>query len=371
MYGEPTMFHEFIYKLKKKINGNDGPNEEFCTRCQASLAMQKGYSNELPYWICKGCGEVLINPSIDTEDDMVWICDECGAFLSAQSGFRADCGKWACTECGFENIIDESEIYSSEDEFQASCSNPYKGLTDNEVLELSEYEEISELGSKQNVFLVREYESGKKYVKKYLKDYDLSVYWYLYDHPTDNMPKIEKIYEGTNNLVVIEEYIDGETLEEVIHERGMLFNQKTAMNIAIDILKILAELHSLERPIIHRDVKPANIILSCDGKIYLLDINVAKWYKEEETQDTKLFATQYYAAPEQFGYGFSASSTKTDIYAVGVLLNEMITGKFPKEERAEGPVWPVIEKCISLNPDERYTAEELLDELKDLIKESS
>ena len=361
------MFHEFIYELKQKSKMAGGPTEEFCTRCQASLTMQKGYSSDLPYWICKGCGEVLINPAIDTEDDMVWICDECGAFLSAQAGFTTDCGEWVCTECGFINKIDESETYASEDEFQASLSNPYKGLTDEEVIELSEFDEVGELGSKHNVFLVKEYETGKKYVKKYLKDYDLSVYRYLYDHPVENMPKIEKIYEGTNNLVIIEEYIDGETIEEVIHERGMLFNQKTAMNVAIDVLQILAELHSLERPIIHRDVKPANVILSYDGKIYLLDMNVAKWYKEEEIQDTKLFATQYYAAPEQFGYGFSASSEKTDIYAVGVLLNEMITGCIPKEEKAEGPVWNIIEKSISLEPNDRYTAYEMIIALGELV----
>lgn len=361
------MFHEFIYELKQKLKINERPKEEFCTRCQASLTMQKGYSSKLPYWICKGCGEVLINPSIDSDDDMVWICDECGAFLSAQPGFKTDCGRWKCTECGFVNKIDENEVYDSEDEFQASLNNPYKGLTDEEVLELSEYEEIKELGSKQNVFLVKEYETGNKYVKKYLKDYDLSVYLYLYDHPVKNMPKIKKIYEGTNNLVVIEEYIYGETLEEIIHYRDMLFNQKTAMNIAIDVLEVLAELHSLEKPIIHRDVKPANVILSYDGKIYLLDMNVAKWYKEEEIQDTKLFATQYYAAPEQFGYGFSASSEKTDIYAVGVLLNEMITGRIPKEEKAEGPVWDIIEKSISLDPDLRYTAYEMITALGELV----
>lgn len=363
------MFHEFIYGLKQKFKIIERPKEEFCTRCKASLPMQKGYSNDLPYWICKGCGQVLINDSLDIDDEMVWICDECGAFLSAQPGFTTDCGEWACTDCGFVNKIDESETYESEDEFQASLNNPYKGLTDEQVLELSGYEEIGKLGSKQNVFLVKEYESSKKYVKKYLKDYDLSVYEYLFDHPVENMPKIEKIYEGTNNLVIIEEYIDGETLEEVIHERGMLLNQKTAINVAIDVLEILAELHDLKRPIIHRDVKPANVILSYDGKIYLLDMNVAKWYKEEEIQDTKLFATQYYAAPEQFGYGFSASSEKTDIYAVGVLLNEMITGCIPKEVKAEGPVWDIIEKSISLDPELRYTAHEMIIALGELVLE--
>ena len=82
-----------------------------------------------------------------------------------------------------------------------------------------------------------------------------------------------------------------------------------------------------------------------------------------------IFATQYYAAPEQFGYGFSASSEKTDIYAVGVLLNEMITGCIPKEVKAEGPVWDIIEKSISLDPELRYTAYEMIIALSELVLE--
>ena len=100
------MFHEFIYGLKQKFKIIERPKEEFCTRCKASLPMQKGYSNDLPYWICKGCGQVLINDSLDIDDEIVWICDECGAFLNAQPGFTTDCGEWACTDCGFVNKID-------------------------------------------------------------------------------------------------------------------------------------------------------------------------------------------------------------------------------------------------------------------------
>ena len=68
----------------------------------------------------------------------------------------------------------------------------------------------------------------------------------------------------------------------------------------------------------------------------------------------------YYAAPEQFGYGFSASSAKSDIYALGVLLNVMITGKIPKEEKSPEPIWSIVKKCIELNPEDRYTDDGLI-----------
>lgn len=356
--------------FKKNMNANNIPLEEFCPRCKASLTMQKGYSNELPYWVCKGCGEMLINPEVDTEDNIVWVCDKCGSMLNIQNGFSTDCGKWTCTECGFINKINAGEIYATEDEFQASKNNPYKGLSDEDVLELSSYYELETIGGRENVILVCKIDDNTKYVKKYLKEYDLSIYEYVKEHPIEYMPRIYGLYEGTNNLVVIEEYINGNTIQEIKDSHLLAGNSGIA--VAMNVCKILCSLHNLEKPIIHRDIKPSNIIMSLDdGHLYLLDMNVAKWYKPDETEDTKLFATQYYAAPEQFGYGFSASSTKTDIYAVGILLNVLLTGKVPKEQKAEGPVWPVIEKCISLNPDERYTAEELLKELTNIIKETS
>ena len=78
---------------------------EFCPRCDANLTLQRGYRNDLPYWECKGCGEMLINPNIDTETNVVWLCDECGAMLNVQKGFQEDCGEWECTKCGFANAL--------------------------------------------------------------------------------------------------------------------------------------------------------------------------------------------------------------------------------------------------------------------------
>ena len=68
---------------------------EYCPRCDANLTLQKGYSNDLPYWVCKGCGEMLINPAVDAPDDVAWICDECGAMLNVQEGFENNNGDYA------------------------------------------------------------------------------------------------------------------------------------------------------------------------------------------------------------------------------------------------------------------------------------
>ncbi|SEL86127.1 Protein kinase domain-containing protein [Butyrivibrio sp. ob235] len=354
--------------LLNKIRPKGTPAEssddyyEYCPHCYATLSLQKGYDPSLKYWVCKGCGEMLINP--DIESDIVWICDECGAVMNEQEGFSEETPEWKCTECGFVNKIDPSEIYLTEDEFQAEARSPYRGLSDEDILELSLYQEQEYIGGKENVILVKHRETGELFIKKLLTIYNKSIYAYLMDHPISNMPRVIKMYESSNCLVVIEEYIKGKTVEAIL-ESGLI-SEKKAVHITGEVCRILDDLHNLSTPIIHRDVKPSNIIIDDNENVYLLDMNVAKWFDPDKADDTRYMGTQYYAAPEQVGYGLSASSAKSDIYAVGMLLNVMITGKFPKEEKAAGAVWNVIERCISLDAENRYTAKELIAELKKL-----
>lgn len=333
---------------------------EFCPRCEANLTLQKGYSNDLPYWVCKGCGEMLINPDVPSDSDISWICDGCGTMLNIQPGFSEDCGRWECTECGYVNKIDVSELFVSEDEYLAYINSPYRGLSDENMLELMEYREKQNLGDKDSVFLVENAE-GELFVKKILSMYDSTIYRYLLDNPVPHMPRLLDVFEGQNNLVIIEEYIKGKTVSEIIKDGPIA--AKEAIRIAKELLTIVKELHSSKTPIIHRDIKPSNVIVSESGDVYLLDINIAKWSNSEAKEDTRLLGTLYFAAPEQLGYGFSSSTEKADIYAMGMLLNVMVTGKLPKEERAEGALWEIIEKCICLEPSERFSDDELLNAL--------
>ena len=359
-----NIFRKLLKRGERKFAADDGA--EFCPRCDANLTLHKGYCNELPYWNCKGCGEMLINPRVDTETNIAWICDSCEAMLNEQPGFTEDCDEWKCTECGFVNKIDESEVYLSEEEHLAAIRNPYNGMSDEDVITLMSYEEVSCIGDREDIYIVKD-EDGNLFVKKILITFDESIYQYLIEHPIVNMPRIISKHRGSKYLVIIEEFVDGVILSDFLDRNT--FHEEKAVQIARDLCMILKELHNQEKPIIHRDVKPSNIIIDCDNKVFLLDVNVAKWYKPEETEDTRLLGTLYYAAPEQFGYGFAASTEKTDIYAVGILLNMMITGKLPKEKRASGMIWSVIEKCTSLNPEDRYTDNELLEILNGYLGE--
>lgn len=348
--------------LKQKLSSLQNKNyHEFCPRCEANLTLQKGYDNSLPYWICKGCGEMLINPEVDTDTNISWICDGCGAMLNIQDGFNEDCGEWKCTECGHVNKIDISELYLSEDEYQASLRDPYKGLSDEDILALSLYREEQFVWNRDDVVIVRKSDSGDFYIKKLLTTYDKTVYEFLSEHPITHMPRIHEIYESNNCLIVIEEYIKGRTVEDML-SNGPL-SEMDAVDITKAICDILHKLHNLPTPVIHRDIKPSNIMVTEDDTVYLLDMNVAKWYDPDKNDDTRYLGTEYYAAPEQVGYGMSSSSPKTDIYALGILLNVMLTGSYPKEVRASEKYWGIIERCISLDARNRYTAAELKAEL--------
>ena len=335
---------------------------EYCPNCDANLTLQKGYDNSLPYWICRGCGEMLINPDVPSESDIIWRCDRCGAFLNIQPGFTEEAGDFRCTECGFINNVNPETAYESEDERIADEMNPYKGLSDEEVLELSDYRDISFVGDREDVIFVEEVESGKCYIKKLLSVYDRSVYNHLKNNPVSHMPRIISLYESRNCLVIVEEYIKGETLEEILCEKAISIEKTIDITKAICV--ILDELHNLKTPIIHRDIKPSNVMITDGGEVYLLDMNVAKWYNPDKVYDTEYLGTKNFAAPEQVGFGLKASSTASDIYALGMLMNVMLTGTFPKEKKAEGAIWTVIERCINLEADKRYTARELMDELE-------
>jgi len=194
--------------------------------------------------------------------------------------------------------------------------------------------------------------SGHLYVKKLLKIYDYEVYIYLRDHHISDTPYIYELIETDEGLYVIEEYLSGETLEDIL-KKGPI-EEERAVSVIRQLCTILDSFHNSPLHIVHRDIKPSNIMISPDGHVKLLDMNAAKVIDKNAVQDTNLIGTFHYAAPEQFG--FSPSDARTDIYAQGVLLNKMLTGHFPNEQLAEGRLRQVICKCTMMDPEMRFSS---------------
>ena len=153
---------------------------------------------------------------------------------------------------------------------------------------------------------------------------------YLREHHISGIPEIQELVEEDGQLYVIEEYINGVSLKEVLDERGPLPFQ-VAANYMQQLCLILQPLHTLYPPIVHRDIKPGNIITLPSGKLYLIDFNSAKEAYGVKSRDTVLIGTVGYAAPEQ--YGFFESQPTADIYAMGVLFNVMLTGQMPQDKK--------------------------------------
>ncbi|MDO4486975.1 MAG: serine/threonine-protein kinase [Bacillota bacterium] len=218
-------------------------------------------------------------------------------------------------------------------------------------LTLSFYRDIASIGRSSNVTLIQHIDTGRFFVKKILSQYDATLYRTLLQVHVPGIPEIYHVIEDEEKLIVIEEYINGITLSEYENEHGA-FTAMSALQIAMQLCDILQHLHTLSPPVIHRDIKPSNIMISHELKVTLVDFNASKTYDASKTRDTVLMGTADYAAPEQFG--FSQSDARTDIYAVGVIINVMLTGKFPKEQLCPKPLSKIVSKCTNIDPDKRY-----------------
>ena len=230
-------------------------------------------------------------------------------------------------------------------------------------LALSYYKTIATINEKHKIFLVQHQETHKIYIKKILSIYNIDIYITLFSNPVLGIPRIIEYYESDNQLTIIEDYVSGCSLQDIISDNDN--DLETIIGYVKQLCRILNKLHNMQPPIVHRDIKPSNIIITEYGNVVLIDFNAAKYYSDDSVNDTVLLGTKGYAAPEQ--YGFGSSSPKTDIYAVGILLKEL-TSSLPK---VPDSLRRIIDKCIKISPDERFNSiEELMNALNNLSSSS-
>ena len=170
-------------------------------------------------------------------------------------------------------------------------------------------------------------------------------------HP--QLPEVFFYMEEAGKEYMLRSYIMGRSLETVVNEEGAL-SEKESIRILLSFCDVIEYLHSRKPPVIHRDIKPQNIILTPEGKCALIDFGTARLYKEANKEDTIFMGTQATAPPEQFGYG--QSDERTDIYALGMLIRFLLTGSLEKESNAiySGALKKIESKCTAFDPDKRY-----------------
>ncbi len=224
-------------------------------------------------------------------------------------------------------------------------------MDDNGLRILSQYEYIRDISSEHGVSLVVSKLTGEYCVRKVTAVYNREVYEYIRCNPVLGVPVVKELIEDGDKLIIIEEYIEGETLSECLNIRGVVSEEET-LSIIIRLLDILVSFHQNYPPIVHRDIKPSNVILGNNGSVWLIDFNAAKFVDSGKTQDTELIGTKGYAAPEQ--YGFGSSTERTDVYAVGMLMKEMLYGDSTRPANISLSLSNVINRCTMLEPSDRY-----------------
>ena len=200
--------------------------------------------------------------------------------------------------------------------------------------------ELLHQSDKSTVALVIDTETGKKVVRKELSGRHL-IYSKLQTIYHPYLPNILSVRLENGKTIVTEEYIEGASLGRIsLSERGLT-------RAFLELCQVLEFLHG--HGILHRDIKPDNILLAPDGHIRLIDFDAAREPKANEAQDTRLLGTRGYAPPEQFG--FSQTDARADIYALGATFRQLL-GPVARKGR-----WRhILRRCTALDPKDRYAS---------------
>lgn len=245
-------------------------------------------------------------------------------------------------------------------------------------------------------FIIRARSSDSEIENVLFKSYfnrDLSgIYSQLRQLTYSYWPRVYDVWYFDSNTYIVEEEILGKTLWFAIHKSNTKFLYSEVALLGIRICKALSLLHELNPPIIHRDIKPDNIIIPIGGyyqdndksfykwdldKTVLIDFDISRKFKETGKRDTELRQTDGYAPPEQ--YGFGQTDARSDIYSLGVTMHEMITGNLLDSSnhvdtsiKTVSPLmYNILCKCVKLNKDERFqSANELRNSLEQCYLES-
>lgn len=213
------------------------------------------------------------------------------------------------------------------------------------------YREIEPLTDKLNgPVLVRKNDTNEFFVKKcyplYLEEHLDALQKIEHRH----LPKIQEVVVQDGKLWLYEEFVQGKTLTDVIQSSKTIETEQI-LTITMAVLEALGALHN--KGLVHRDVKPGNIMMTSEGTIKLIDFDAVRAVDGEKESDTVQLGTMGFAAPEQFG--FAESDERSDLYSLGIVMNICSVKEYPKKQLTQDPMLRgVIRKATKLEPAERY-----------------
>lgn len=219
---------------------------------------------------------------------------------------------------------------------------------DKSKLLLWQFREIGQI-NKNTVVVYNDY-LQRQMILKILPRQNLPVLKDIMKIKHPNLMEIYDVMDDGINCNCLCEFVFGNNLDKIVYTK-MGVDPKTAEKWMVQLCSGVEELHN--RNIIHRDITPNNVMVDYEGNIKLIDFNISREKKQNATRDTTILGTAGYASPEQFG--FTQTGFGADIYAMGVLLNFMLTGKMPNEKLCSGKYVSIVKKATQIKEEDRYS----------------
>ncbi len=303
-------------------------------------------------------------------------CPACGADNRATALFCRSCSRRLpsgrrCPSCGRANPADAQFCNKCSYSFGGATAAPGQtGLLSPQSLLAGRYRIVRRVG-RGGMGAVYEAEDtrlpGKQWAIKEMSDAAITdaaeraealdafhreaVFLSSLDHA--NLPKVVDSFEADGKHYLVMEFVDGQTLEELVVDLGRPLPPDTVLRLGVALCTVLDYLHSRMPPIIFRDLKPGNIMLDRDGAVKLIDFGIARVFTPGKSRDTTSLGTKGYAAPEQYGKG--QTDARSDVYALGATLHFLLTGRdpaddpfnFPSARRLNPDVSPALETVVA------------------------
>ena len=319
--------------------------EKYCSECGASLTEQPPKS---------------ISQEEETKKDTV-TCPRCN--------YSTDAHKKYCGQCGYplKSVVKDGQRMPQTSDLIETAKKGYPssilpaGTTLQDRYKITKLIGQGGMGAiyiaddtrfSNRVCVIKEmldnftdFEQRDLAVKNFLREADVLAS--LHYH---GIPEVYDRFSEGNRHYLVMEYINGGDLEQKLEQREEPFNEKNVLNWASQICEILNYLHSQEPPVIYRDMKPANLMLTKEGKIYIVDFGIARFFNP--TKKGTMIGTQGYAPPEQYR---GLIEPRSDIYALGATMHHLLTGRDPQDEAPFS--FPPVRK---LNPNISVPAERLI-----------
>jgi serine/threonine-protein kinase len=186
-------------------------------------------------------------------------------------------------------------------------------------------------------------------------------------HP--NLPNVSDYFEERERFYLVMDYVEGETLEQRLIESPGGLPQEDVVGWVVQLCDVLGYLHGQDPPVIFRDMKPANVMVTPGGEAKLIDFGIVRLFDPSKGTDTLKMGTAGYAPPEQYA-GRGQTTPRSDVYALGATLHELLTGDDPTEHpfvftpprqlkpSVSQTLSDVVVRAVNMAPGDRFSSVE-------------